>query len=626
MSRPLALLALAVPLVPGCTALDPDPGLYRFSSCDEMTDYMAAMARQEVLWDYRWQPDFLVPGARYAEMQAGDDVNEDTGGASSHSETNVQEEGVDEADLVKTDGTWLYALAGGHLVVSRAWPYAEAAQVAQVRLDGASQGIYLYGGLVVAVGTVWDVPAPRSGHDPSPETDQGRTLVTVVDVSDPTAPVVVRETYGVGTLVESRRVGNRLYVVTYQDIDVVKGASDARDAERRVRDADPRAWLPWRSDNVLSGGSWSSDDDTVCDCEDVWASEREGGSWLVTVQSMDLDDPTSTIAGESVVGEANTVYASPTAMYVAASEYAEGPFPSVDGTLQTVVHKFDLGSGDARPSYVATGKVLGVLDERFGLSEYQDVLRIATTEWEGTSSAVVTTLQESDGGFQVLDTLEGLGEGEEIYATRFVRDMGYVVTFMQVDPLFTIDLADPWDIRLGGELEVTGWSDYLHPMDDDHLLSVGMDESGGDGWRLAVSLFDVSDISDPKLADRELLDAWGSESQYESHAFTYFADEDALAVPSWSIAGDTVLEVLDARVKGLSSKGQLRQDEVLAAFGDRVIDCAPIRRSVFMERITYALSSAGITIAALDDPTTPLKSVPYLGIDPCVDGYGREGW
>ncbi|MBN1335203.1 MAG: beta-propeller domain-containing protein, partial [Deltaproteobacteria bacterium] len=522
MTRSLALLTVL--LLPACVATDPDAGLYRFADCDEMSDYMVAMAKQEVLWDYRWNPGGGVPFAGAERSQSLDDGSapeDDSGGASSFSETNLQEEGVDEADLVKTDGTWLYALAGGQLVVSRAWPYAEAAQVAQVRLDGTPEGIYLYGDLVVAVGSVWDTPEPRSGHDPTPYTDRGRTLVTVVDVSEPTAPVVIRETYAVGRLVESRRVDNRLYVVTYQDIEVAKDASDAREAERIVRDADPHDWLPWRSDHVLRRGTWEADDDTVCDCADVWASEREGGSWLVTVQSMDLDDPTSRIAGESVVGEAATVYASPTAMYIAASEYSDGPFPSVDGTLQTILHKFDLGTGDAHPSYVATGKALGVVHDRFGLSEYEDVLRIATTEWEGTSSAMVHTLEESSGDFTTLDTLENLGEGEEIYATRFVRDMGYVVTFYQVDPLFTIDLSDPTDIRLGGELEVTGWSDYLHPMDDDHLLSVGMDESGWD-WRLAVSLFDVSDIANPKLADRELLDAWGSEAQYESHAFNYF--------------------------------------------------------------------------------------------------------
>jgi hypothetical protein len=158
-------------------------------------------------------------------------------------------------------------------------------------------------------------------------------------------------------------------------------------------------------------------------------------------------------------------------------------------------------------------------------------------------------------------------------------------------------------------------------MDDDHLLSVGIDED-----RLAISLFDVSDISDPKLTDRELLDAWGSEAQYESHAFNYFADEDALAVPSWSTSGDPVLEVLDAQVDALAYKGQVRQEEVLGAFDAGVRECAPIRRSVFMERFAYALSSAGITVTSLDDPTVTLAAVPYLGIDPCLDGGGRGDW
>lgn len=626
MSRtPVIVLALAA--LGGCTAFDPDPSLTRFADCDDFGDYMARMAKQEVLYDWRWEPEgFILGGAMkedFAAMDAGGDTGEAAG---SYSGTNLQEEDVDEADLMKTDGTYLYALAAGQLVVSRAWPPEAAEVLATVALDGDTDGIYLYGDYVVALGTVW-APSPHSGKALGISSEGGYTLVTVVDVSDPSAPAVVRETYAAGSLVESRRIADRLFVVTYQDLDVVGSASDAREARARVKDADPEDWLPLRSDHRLFGG-WEVDAGTVCDCDRVWASEREGGSWLTTVMSLDLSDPTSSFEGDAVVGTADTVYASPNAIYIGASEYSEGPFPSIDGTLETVLHKFNLGSEDAHPQYRATAKVLGTLKDQFGLSEYEGVLRVATTEWEDRSSAMVHTLQEADGSFTTLDSLDGLGEGEEIFATRFVRDMGYVVTFLQVDPLFVLDLSDPMDIRAGGALEVTGWSDYLHPLDDDHLLSVGMDEDGSD-WRLAVSLFDVSDFEAPVLADRELLDAWGSESQYEHHAFNYFAASNSLTIPSWSLSYEPVLEVLDARVEGLTYTGQVRQDAVLAAFGRDVSDCAPIRRSVIMEDYAYALSNAGFTVTSLADPATAVAAVPYLAVDPCAStdsGYYGSEW
>ncbi|NOY25910.1 MAG: hypothetical protein GXP62_08570 [Oligoflexia bacterium] len=600
----LGLLALSA-----CAPVDPDIDLRPFADCDEMTRYMARMARKEVLYDYRWMPElsFLFGAGK------GDMALSSGSGASSYSTTNIQEAGVDEADLVKTDGTWLYSLSGTHLVVSRAWPVESLEMVATVALDGDPTGIYLYGDLVVAESTVWGTGAPRSGVRPTHGGDSDpRTLITVVDVSDPTAPVVLREVYASGQFVESRRIDGRLFVVTYQDLSVTVNARNAREARRAVRRATQDDWLPWLVDNRLSGDAWDSEERTTCDCTDVWASDREGGTWVVSVLSMDLDDPSSQLEGSAVVGQAETVYASAGSLYVASSEYVEGPFPSIDSTVQTIIHKFDISASQAHPSYAASAKVLGVLDDRFGLSEYAGVLRVATTEQVGESSAVITTLAEHDGQFELLDSLDGIGAGESIYATRFTGEVGYVVTYQQVDPLFSIDLSDPTNIAVGGSLEMQGWSDYLHPMDDTHLLSVGM---GGD-WRLQVSLFDVADILQPRLVDQQSLDAYGSESQYEPHAFNYFADQDALALPAWSRDDLPGLEVLVARPDGLSYTGRIDQEELLASFPGAE-SCAPVRRSVILEDQTVAVSNAGLTVAPLDDPQATVAVAPFTGLDPC---------
>ena len=611
----LPLLAL---LTVGCAPVDPDIALQPFSDCDDLSRSMRRMARQEVLYDYRWTPeDYLpIPGASKDYALS---ANDESGGATSYSTTNIQEAGVDESDLVKTDGTWLYSLSGRHLVISRAWPVQDLSMAATVPLDGMPMGIYLYGDIVVAESQVWGPGEPRDGVKPGRHTEEyvPRTLVTLIDVSDPQAPQVKRELYAEGELVESRRVGNRLFVVTYQDIAVDLYAENARDARRMVDDAAPEDWLPWLVDHRFDGALWVSEERPSCDCTDVWASEREGGTWFTSALSLDLDDPTSDFDGSAVVGEAETVYASTGSLYVAASEYEEGPFPSIDDSLQTILHKFDISADQPHPTYAASAKVLGVLEDRFGLSEHEDVLRIATTEWEGTSSATVSTLYEEDGVFELLDSLEGLGEGEEIYATRFTGPVGYVVTYEQVDPLFALDLSDPTDIRLAGSLEMEGWSDYLHPMDETHLLAVGQDED----WRLQVSLFDVGDLSNPILVDRVSLDAWGSEAQYEPHAFNYFADQDALAIPAWTTTEDPALEILVATPTDLSYTGRLSQDEVLQETYEPW--CSPVRRSVIYEDQAFAVSNAGLTVAPLSDPEGVVAALPFEGLDPCdsYDGY-----
>jgi len=305
----------------------------------------------------------------------------------------------------------------------------------------------------------------------------------------------------------------------------------------------------------------------------------------------------------------------------------EGFFVSTDDQLDSVIHKFDISGGSAHPEYVSTAKIPGQMYSQFALSEKDDVLRVATTEVEDgwDSAAAVRTLSMTQGDATVLGSLTGLAQGESIFAVRFVGDIGYIVTYEQNwgDPLFTIDLRDPTSPRLAGELEVTGFSNYLHPMDDDHLLSVGQDQDDAGSWYLAVSLFDVSDLDSPALASRVLLDAWSSEAQSDHHAFNYFADAELLAIPSMTTADESVLELLHATPDGLSSIGRVSQAAVLADSGLEPW-CVPVRRSVVMDDDVWAVSEAGLTAAAIADPSTTKAEVPFLGTDPCSDDYEYE--
>lgn len=615
--RPILLLTLLA----ACAPIDPDVDLRPFEDCDQMQKSMQKMALQEVLYDWRWEGQIFI-GSKDYTLSAEDGGQN---GATSYSTTNIQEQGIDEADLMKTDGDWIYSLSGNALVITDAWPeegetLADIEHVATVDVDGRASGLYLYGTMVVVESVVDQTPSPRSGVRPQQGGSGPRTLLTLVDVQEPTAPRLLREVYTTGELVESRRIDNLLYLVTYQDLQVTVGAENARQAKRKVKDAASKDWLPTLADNRLDGETWTTSEEPACACTDVWASDREGGTWLVSVLSFDLDDPQATPIGSAVVGEAETVYASHEAIYVASNEYTEGPFPNIDDSLQTVLHKFRIGEGRTKPEYVASAKILGTLEDRFGLSERDGVLRAATTEFQEESSAVITTLAEQEGRFAQLDSVGGLGEGEQIYATRFVDDMGYVVTYEQIDPLFTIDLSDPENIEVAGELKVEGFSDYLHPMQEGYLLAVGLSED----WQLEVSLFDVRDKYNPVRVDALSFDSWGSESQYESHAFNWFAPEASLVIPAEGPDGQPGLEVTRVTTEGFTYVGRMEQEAVNEAYMGNEW-CVPVRRSIIMEDELFAISHGGITAGALAAPWEVEGAAVFEGVDPC-GSYDYYGW
>jgi len=626
-NQPLFFSFLAATLITGCGPVERDVTLRPFSDCDDLKSYMTKMARHELMWG-------LGDGQNADGISIGRDMamNESTmagnDGADSYSTTNIQEEGVDEADLIKTDGSYIYAIAGGQLVISRAWPIEEAAQLSTTAIDGFPKGLYLLDDgdrLLVVSGLSWSAPNARSGHDASWRSDGQSTALTLLDISSRESPEVLRETYFSGALRASRRIDDRLLLVVHEDFPY--DYNGRREARIALHDASAEDWQQQILDNVFNGESWDTSQRPACDCDQIWASEREGGNETTGIFTVDLSSATGAINATSVVGRADSVYASLDSLYVTYSDREFEPVTLRGATLDTIIHKLDLG-GSNTIDYVATARVDGVLIDSFAMSERDNVLRIGVTDMEALSSGI-STLTVQDETFIELDHLGGLAPGEVITAARFVGRMGYLVTYEQQlgDPLFTFDLTDPEDIVLGGELHVTGWSDYLHPMDEDHLLAIGMDqEAPSDSeWRVSASIFDVSDLSNPTLLQRELLDAWGSEAQGEHHAFNYFAETETLTVPVWSTSGHSALEVLTATPGELSSQGQLVQPSSLTEVDEW---CTAIRRSIIMEDVVWATSSGGLTAASLESPTTVLATVAYDGVDPCYDMYGgwQEDW
>ena len=633
---PTLLITLALT---GCNLRDPQADLKAFKSCESLEATLKDQAIEEIRWAHSWGGGGIGFGREYsvttmedsAEMGGQEAAPNAAGdGDRSYSDTNTQVLGVDEADLMETDGEFIYVLAGDHLMVTRAWPAEEASVQSRLLLEGRPLGMYLRkdaGELVVLTDPSYSQPDPLSGGSSDRVIGQGSQVkTTIIDISESSAPAVLREVYTQGSLQDSRVVGDTLYVVSYADLGTSRYVWEYENKEkgiRAVKDSALADWLPGRFDNLRSGDGWAVGDSDVSDCESVYYSDRASGNFMVNVESLDLKDISSEFKGTSVLTSVDAVYANANNLYVVGSEASDGPWQSYDNSIETVVHRFDISGGQAAPDYMGSGKIPGWVLNQFSLDEHDGHLRVATTsQGEGDTSTGLYVLDDS---MDIVGEVTDLAPGEQIYSVRFEGDDGYVVTFEQIDPLFTFDLSDPEDPQLMGELKITGFSNYMHPMGDGHLLAVGM-EASEEGWatNLSVSIFDVSDLSEPSLASRlQIEDAYGSEAQYEHLAFNYYAPEGVLLMPAntENSSGSELLLIQAEVDQELAELGRINQDS-LVSDDEGESWCMGFRRSVVIENYAYAISNAGISIANLDDEEpTSVHQVPFTGVDACAGEY-----
>jgi uncharacterized secreted protein with C-terminal beta-propeller domain len=283
--------------------------------------------------------------------------------------------------------------------------------------------------------------------------------------------------------------------------------------------------------------------------------------------------------------------------------------------MTTAVHRFDI-SQPGQTTYSASGEVPGYVIGQFALSELGGVLRMASTDspvwWSGAppqeTQSYVSTLKQSGGELLPLGRVGGIGRGERIQAVRVLGDAGYVVTFRQVDPLFTIDLSQPAAPRVAGELKLLGYSAYLHPLGDGLLLGVGQDATS-QGSRLGtqLSLFDVSDLAHPlRLAQRAVGSSSSSEVEYDHHAFLYWPPEKLAVIPVSIYDGGSnpFTGAIGFRV------GTTQIDEV----GRITHDGAGVRRSVVIGDRLFTISDQGAQASTLsslaDEAWVPFPAEP----------------
>ena len=484
------------------------------------------------------------------------------------SSTNVQVAGVDEADTIKSDGQSLYALrnCGSENCVATFFLNAGEASAAEVgvyqpekdKLPLPAESMYLIKGDSQAE----DILVTLSGQNHSiPWLDvwrwgDSKLELEFLDASSPASLTLSNRLRIDGSLISSRRIGDVLYLVTryipslpgfitHAYDDDTREKNDTLLAESTLLEMTPKI-------TFLSGAEQELVSSERCYLA-TGAVDATRNPSLISIVAIPLNSPES-FSSTCFLGNTETVYMTPDSLYLATTQNEYSVLANdaliYNPNHKTAVHKFALKGRNIE--YRGSGEVEGHLgwsedkrSFRMGANgnggEYLNVVSSLGDTWNGSTSTRLTVLKENAGKLQTIDTIDGIGKpGEQLYAARFVGDRAYLVTFRVIDPLYVVDLSDQDNPSIAGELEIDGYSDYLHPIGNNLLLGIGKDAVPDDGstdfsftrgaWYQGVklSLFDVSNISAPTEINSLIYGKRGSESEvlYDHHGISFLAATD----------------------------------------------------------------------------------------------------
>jgi len=535
-------LVLLVVLIAGCATPKPPVNVNakeipRFSSCSEIKETF-----EKSNWNMNGiYQDTMAVGA---PMKA----NAETGSESPprYSETNIQVQGVDEADLVKTDGKYIYALSNKNLVITEAFPAETAEILSKTEIGDGVREIFIdrdkilvfsqtYKKIEKSYGTGYE-KKPVTG-EPKPEIypySNSVAVIHLIDASDKTKPEIKRTIEFEGSYLTSRKIDSMVYFVinSYPDYYGIE---------------DEEGIIPLYSDTKQGNGF-----NEISECREIGYLYPVNPQSFVTIASVSMENFDSEIQKDTVVGSAENVFASQQNLYLAQTKYNyQNYIPIVSeivdaiqpeiiqDTEETSIHKFYLDNGEIK--YLGVMKAPGNILNQFSMDEFEGNFRIATTIGHVSRLGGGTTnnIYIFGDNLKMKGKVEDLAPGEKIYSARFMGNKGYLVTFKKVDPLFVIDLSDAENPKVLGKLKIPGYSDYLHPIDETHLIGIGKDtieaEEGDFAWYqgIKIAVFDVSDLEHPKEMYKEIIGDRGTDSYVlqDHKAFLYDKEKNLLVIP-----------------------------------------------------------------------------------------------
>lgn len=487
----------------------------------------------------RYYPDMVVGATDSAKSTAVKNEAVPAPASEQYSQTNTQVAGVDEADLVKTDGQYIYQVSGKQLLIVKATPASDMELVSEIRVadkDYTPQEIYVDNNYLVLIGQLDEYapvfePYPLANGELycPPVYSMSVTRAQVYDISDRSNPLKLREVDLEGSYLSSRKIGSSLYLVSDRNI-YLYGVKNEE------------TLLPHYRDSAGSASMSSIGYDRIC----YFPGCIYPG--YIMVAGLNITDNSQAVEVESYLGNGENIYASPSRLYVALSKYDYNPPVAVKDSAapvdnytesQTIIHAFNLDNG--RVSYSTQGTVPGTIINQFSMDAFDGYFRIATTTgevWRTDQHTSRNNVYVLDQDLNMVGKLEGIAPGEKIYSTRFMGSRAYMVTFRKVDPFFVIDMSNPQAPAILGKLKIPGYSDYLHPYDENHVIGFGKDTivtkgSGGDGQAfyqgMKLALFDVTDVENPVEMSRQVIGDRGTDSELlTNHKALLFSKENNL--------------------------------------------------------------------------------------------------
>lgn len=571
-----------------------DIRLKRFSSCEEMD-----RARIWISNNQDGPTIFMATDSPSASTEMSGD---------SLGETNIQVQGVDELDTSKASGDFIYYLEpkSNSLTVLRRNPHDKAGIVqSPIKLDGIydTKGLFVTPNKVIVLGH-------RS------EKSEVNTKLFYFNRNGNGTVALQAERVVDGALLSARLIEDRIHLIQSKRVDV---RYDIEESSSSIDESLPRT-------------EFESKQEILASCSDIFHEPAIADnsfihpvlSSLQCVMTIKVNQPKEKPEGVCIAANnASTLYASKENLFLASHGWSR----------KTPIHQFSLANGKEKTKYVGSTLVSGALLNQFSMDEFEGHLRIATTGTDRVScegeevcttdvlpSSRVFAFQLTKGDPKLVGESEHLAQGERIFAVRFMGKQGYVVTFRQVDPLFVLDLSDPKNLRVRGELKITGFSRYLHPLSQGYLLGVGRaaDETGRVRG-LALSIFDVQNPDEPKLAHSIEIGNWNTRSEVEKdhHAFRYIPEKDLVILPVRNRAG-TLKDLKDSfqiyqagALKGFTLVGEVILQVPIYPNTLSLLDPSffypyPHSRSFYRDNLISFIGGGEFILRSVDDPNVDL--------------------
>ncbi len=500
-----------------------------------------------------------------------------------YSTTNIQEENVDEADIVKTDGKYIYMVSQAKIVIVdiRNNNMVLSSKVEFQNNDFIPRELYINGDKLIVFGdsNASIMTKTMSIYDVAVMDDQMKSTMIIYDITDRTSPQEIRKIQVEGYYTSSRMIGDNVYFVTNRTLYTSKMLKYTYE---EINEDD---YKPKYEDSIM-------EEEEKIDFKDIYYFNYiENPSYLI-LAGINLNDVKEADI-KTFLGAGDNVYCSDKNMYIVKTGETINPETKEVGDSYTKILKFNLKNG--KINFKAETEISGYVNNQFSMSESDEYFRIATTsgkQWNLTDETT-NTLYILDEKLHEVAHLGDLAKGERIYSVRYMEDKAYIVTFKQVDPLFVIDLSNPTQPQVLGELKIPGYSTYLHPYDETHLIGIGYDTTESASITgIKMAMFDISDYSNPKeLFKVNIGDKYtSSEVLYNHKALLYLKDKDLIALPVNMYYKKPEYKALIYKID--LTQGFVLQDEILHEYSNT--GDSSIRRIVYANDDFYAISNSQI--------------------------------